>query len=107
MSLRRLKFNYAIVAGFSVLVVALGIASIVYYFTNVYNVSNSHSVFGSRYLLADVLCIFGGSRLLWHIIPAFIPLKKRFLHSSRTCPYCGEVVDEDATCCKKYQRELD
>jgi ribosomal protein L40E len=87
--------------------IVLGIYSIVIYFSAVYNVPDSHSAFGVRYVVAGGACIAIGIGALRMSVPAFIPIKQNSLPTIRTCPYCGAVTETDATYCKKCKRELD
>ena len=101
-----MKYSYMAGVAVSLFFVVLGICSIVYFFTMVYNGPDSNSVFGGRYLLAGGLCIVLGIRMLWITIPAFIPIKHNSLPAVSTCPYCGAIIEADSTQCKKCQKEL-
>jgi hypothetical protein len=106
-TLKRVKYSYMAVIAVGIFFIVLGIYSIVHYFTAVYNVPYSHSVFGVRYVVAGGGCIAIGIGAFRLSIPAFIPIKQNSLPTVSTCPYCGAVTETDATCCKKCKRELD
>lgn len=106
MTLRRMKYSYMAVIAVGIFFIVLGIYSIVYYFTAVYNVPDSHSVFGVKYAVAGGVCILIGISAFRISVPAFIPIKQSSLPSVRTCPYCGAVIETDVTYCKKCKRKL-
>lgn len=106
MSLKRIKAGYAIGVGIGVLFVALGICSIVYFFTVKHIMGHSTSIYGN-YFVAGLFCFFFAFVILRLTIPAFIPLKKNNFVTIRTCPYCGAIVDEDAVVCEKCKQQLD
>ena len=87
------------------IIVILGIASIVNYSINFYNVPTSSSAGG--YLLAGIGCIFVGSMFLAKSIPAFIPIKQQTSVAGSCCPHCGAIIKEDATFCEKCNQQLD
>ena len=101
-----MKAGYAIGVGIGVLFVALGICSMVYFFTVKNVMGHSTSIYGN-YFFAGLVCFFFAIAVLRLTIPAFIPLKKNYLSSTRTCPYCGAIIDEDALSCKKCKQQLD
>ena len=101
-----MKAGYAIGVGIGVLFVALGICSMVYFFTVKPVMGHSTSIYGN-YFFAGLICFFFAFVVLRITIPAFIPLKKNYLPSTRTCPYCGAIIDEDALSCKKCKQQLD
>jgi hypothetical protein len=106
LSLKRMKAGYAIGVGIGVLFVALGIFSIVYFFTVKPVMGQSTSIYGN-YFVAGIVCFFFAFAVLRLTIPAFIPLKKNNFVSIRTCPYCGAIIDEDDLSCKKCKQQLD
>ena len=101
-----MKVEYAIGVGIGVLLVVLGISSIVYFFTVKQHIGHSASLYGN-YFVAGLVCFFCAFVLLRLTIPAFIPLKKNNFASTRTCPYCGAILDDDATNCEKCKQQLD
>ena len=105
MSLRRLKAGYAIGVGIGILFLALGIYSIVYFLTVKQTMGHSTSIYGN-YFVAGLACFFFAIAVLRVTVPAFIPLKKNYLFSTRTCPYCGAIIEEDALDCKKCKKKL-
>ena len=100
-----MKVGYAIGAGFGVLLLALGIHSMVHFFTVKPTVGNSTSFDGEAFI-AGLVFFFFALAIFRLTIPAFIPLKKNNLPSIRTCSYCGAIVDEDALSCKKCNQQL-
>ena len=107
MTVKRMKYQYMALVAVGVFFIFLGIYSIVYYFTAVYNVPDSHSVFGVRYLVAGGACIAIGIGALRLSIPAFIPIKQQHTLTAISCPYCGAVVEENAPHCDKCHRKID
>jgi hypothetical protein len=101
-----MKAGYAIGVGIGVLFVVLGISSIAYFFTVKQVMGHSTSIYGN-YFVAGIICFVFAIAILKITVPAFIPLKKKNLRNVRTCPYCGAIVDEDASFCKKCNQQLD
>jgi hypothetical protein len=100
-----MKAGYAIGVGIGVLFVVIGISSIVYFFAVKHVMEHSSSIYGN-YFFAGILCFVFAIAVLKITVPAFIPLKKNNLPIVRTCPYCGAIVDEDATFCQKCTQQL-
>lgn len=86
-----MRAGFAIGVGIGVLFVALGICSMVYFFTVKQIMGNSSSIYGN-YFVAGLVCFFFAFVVLRLTVPAFIPLKKNYLPSTRTCPYCGAII---------------
>ncbi len=82
--------------GIGVLFVALGASAFFYFFGIIGN-----SPYEGGTMLGGLFWIFLGIAILRLTIPAFIPLKTKTLPNLRTCPYCGAIVVEDASICKK------
>ena len=101
-----MKAGYAVGVGIGVLFVVLGTGSIVYFFTVKQIMGHSTSIYGN-YFVAGLICFFFAFIVLRLTIPAFIPLKKNYLSSTRTCPYCGAIIDEAALSCNKCKHQLD
>jgi ribosomal protein L40E len=106
MSLRRLKASFAIGAGIGAFLVALGICSIVYFFTVKQVMGHSASIYGN-YFVAGLVCIAFGAAVLRITFPAFIPIEQQTSTAIRICPYCGAIVSEEASFCQKCNRQLD
>ena len=95
-------FLMGLIVGIVILI--LGVASIVNYSINFYNVPSSSS--SSVYLLGGICCIFVGSMFLAKSIPAFVPIKQQTA-IPKSCPYCGAILEIDATVCEKCKQQLD
>lgn len=66
----------------------------------------STDIYGNYFVAGRFFIAFG--RVILRItVPAFIPLEKNNLSNSRTCPYCGAIVTEDALFCEKCNQKLD
>ena len=60
----------------------------------------------SVYLLGGIGCIFVGSMFIAKSVPAFIPIKQQSA-IPKSCPYCGAIIDKNATVCEKCKQQLD
>lgn len=105
-SLKRMKAGYAIVVGIGVLFMMLGVSSMIYFFAAKQVMGHSTSIYGN-YFVAALICLVFSIAVLRISIPAFIPFKKNNLPTSRICPYCEAIVDEDRSFCKKCNQKLD
>jgi hypothetical protein len=101
-----MKAGYAIGVGFGVLLLVLGIYSMVHFFSVKQTIGNS-AFFDGEAFIGGLVFFFFAFVIFRLTIPAFIPLKKNNLPSIKTCPYCGAIVDENASLCKKCNQQLD
>ncbi len=99
-----MKAEYAVVLGIGVLFVALGIASIVYFFTVRQTMEHSASIYGN-YFIAGLICLIFASLLIRLTLPIFLPLKNYY--TKKVCPHCGAIVDRAAEVCDKCKLQLD
>ena len=85
-SLKRIKSQYVVLVVVGLFFIVLGTYAIFHYFAAVYNVPDSHSVYGARYVLAGGASIALGIAALRMSVPVFIPIKQNSLPNVSTCP---------------------
>ncbi len=57
--------------------------------------------------VAGAGCISVGLLILWReVVPWIRPLKTTSQNTSNACPFCGALMEKDATYCEKCKRQL-
>lgn len=101
-SIRGIKAVYIIGFALGVLFLALGIYGLYYVITH--DLPAGHY---SRLPFGSAVGIGLGVIMMWKSYPIFIPLKETTAAQSKTCPFCGAMVEETADDCEKCKQHLE
>jgi divalent metal cation (Fe/Co/Zn/Cd) transporter len=102
LSVARVKAEYYIVFVIGIFLVALGIYGA---YTAVIEILAGYP---SKLILASIGIIILGSLMTRLTYQMFIPLKKKNNYNAiRVCPFCGALVEKNATVCEKCKRQVD
>jgi hypothetical protein len=103
---RAFRIINSVITIIGIIFLVLGIYFISSYINNYYNLPHFNSAFEIRYFIAGILGIVVGLRMLWYIIPILMPVRKETQSEAQTCPFCGAIVEDNSTKCKKCGNQL-
>ncbi len=107
-TVKRMRGQYMALIAVGIFFIILGIAGIVMGISTLtYYSQSSQKEFPIILVGSGCGCIFIGIGALKMSVPAFIPIKQQNTLPVRSCPYCGAVVEENATYCDKCHKQLD